>query len=427
MILIYRIFTNLIYPFLFLFIYYRKMAGKEDPIRFKEKLFISCFNIKKKENSKLFWFHAASIGEFKSIIPIINKLNENHKNLKFLITTTTLSSGNLAKVELKKITNAEHRYFPFDINFLIKKFIQLWQPDRVFLVDSEIWPNLILAANEYKIPIALLNGRLTLKSSKRWMLFPNTAEFIFRKLNLCLCSNLETKNFLERLNVRKVYYKGNIKLIDKIDQKKIKNTNISYLSNKRFWFAASTHKEEEKFCLNVHIELKKKFNDIITIIAPRHIERTKKIQTLFKKSNFNTQILNHNEDIQEGKEIVIVNYFGAFNTFFKSAKSVFIGKSIIKSLKDDSGQNPIEAAKLNCKIYHGPYVYNFEDIYKHLANYNISEKIENHKELCEYLSVDLESPYKLKNKNTNPINDIGEKTLNDTMLIISNFLNDKII
>ncbi len=427
MILIYRIFTNLIYPFLFLFVYYRKIIGKEDPLRFKEKILVSCFRIKKKENSKLFWFHAASIGEFKSIIPIINKLNEDNKNLKFLITTTTLSSGNLAKVELNKFTNTEHRYFPFDINFIIKKFLRSWKPDKIFLVDSEIWPNLILAANEYKIPIALLNGRLTSKSSKRWMVFPNTARFIFRKLNLCLCSNLETKNFLERLNVRQVYYKGNIKLIDEINQKEISNVNMSYLSNKRFWFAASTHKEEEKFCLSVHIELKKKFNDIITIIAPRHVERAKSIQALFKKSNFNAQILNHNEDIQEKKEIVIVNYFGAFNSYFKCAKSVFIGKSIIKSLKNDSGQNPIEAAKLDCKIYHGPYVYNFEDIYKLLENNNISKKIKNHKELSEYLSEDLKNPHKLKNKNTNPINNIGEKTLADTMLIINNFLNDKII
>jgi len=144
MILIYRILTTLIYPLLLIFIYYRKILKKEDSIRFKEKILISHFNVNRKKESKLIWFHAASIGELKSIIPIIELLNKNKNKLEFLITTTTLSSGNLAKIELKNIYNAYHRFIPFDVEFLIKKFLLLWKPDAIFLVDSEIWPNLIL-------------------------------------------------------------------------------------------------------------------------------------------------------------------------------------------------------------------------------------------------------------------------------------------
>ena len=179
MIFLYRVLTTLLYPFLFTFIFYRKIIKKEDPKRYKEKILVSHFKVAKKEKSKLIWFHAASIGEFKSIIPIIKKLSINNKNFKFLVTTSTLSSGNLAKIQLKKINNTFHRYFPFDVNFIIKKFLYLWKPDKIFLVDSEIWPNLILAAKDYKIPIALINARLTSKSFDRWMTFPNTARNIF--------------------------------------------------------------------------------------------------------------------------------------------------------------------------------------------------------------------------------------------------------
>ena len=101
MILIYRVITTLIYPILIIFIYIRKIINKEDPKRYKEKIFISHFRPINKNKSKLIWFHAASIGELKSIIPIISQINKN-KKLRFLITTTTLSSGNLAKLELKK-------------------------------------------------------------------------------------------------------------------------------------------------------------------------------------------------------------------------------------------------------------------------------------------------------------------------------------
>ena len=131
------------------------------------------------------------------------------------------------------------------------------------------------------------------------------------------------------------------------------------LSNLRFWVAASTHKEEDIFCLKTHVELKKTYSDIKTIIAPRHLNRTSRIVKLSNSFNLRTQILNRNDEIYPENDVVIINSFGVLQKFFLYAKSVFIGKSIIKKLKNDSGQNPIEAAKLGCKVYHGPYVYNF--------------------------------------------------------------------
>ena len=122
MILIYRFLTNLIYPLIILIIFLRKFKRKEDKIRYKEKLFSKYFNVKRDQNKKLFWFHAASVGEFKSIIPIIKELNKEQKNLEFLVTTVTLSSGNLARDVLKNFKNVQHRFFPVDVDFVIKKF-----------------------------------------------------------------------------------------------------------------------------------------------------------------------------------------------------------------------------------------------------------------------------------------------------------------
>ena len=165
--------------------------------------------------------------------------------------------------------------------------------------------------------------------------------------------------YLEKLGAKNIYFNGNIKLINKIDEHKIKNINEKILLKKRFWVAASTHNSEEIFCLRTHLKLKEKYNDIITIIAPRHIERSERIKNLSEKFNLNTQVLKQNETILENKEIIIINSFGVLQNYFKYAKSVFIGKSMIKKLESDSGQNPIDAAKLGCKIYHGPYIYNF--------------------------------------------------------------------
>jgi 3-deoxy-D-manno-octulosonic-acid transferase len=426
MILLYRVLTTFLYPILILAIFFRKIRKKEDTLRYKEKIFPSCFNVVRNNNSKLIWFHAASIGEFKSILPIIEEINNNHKNVEFLITTVTLSSSNLAKEELKKFSNVQHRFFPLDVEFLMNKFLSLWKPNIIFLVDSEIWPNLIFKANKNKIPLSLINARITSKTFNRWKIFPRTAKKVFSSFNLCLTSNLETKNYLLKFNKENIYFNGNIKLINKIDAGGIKDLNEKFLLKNRFWLAASTHKGEEVFCFQTHIKLKKKYKDIITIIAPRHIERVKSIKRSCDDFNLNVQILNKNEPILDNKEIIIINSFGILSNYFKYAKSVFIGKSTIKSLENVGGQNPIDAAKLGCKIYHGPYVYNFKEVYEILEKNYISKKIENAEELSDNLIKDLEDHRKENKKISVLINNLGQKTLADTMNKINNFLLNEI-
>ena len=422
MIFLYRVFTYLLYPLLLIVVYYRKIIQKEDSIRFKEKIFSSCFNVVRKNSTKLIWFHAASIGEFKSIVPIINKLISSHKNIEILITTTTLSSGILANNEILKFQNVYHRFFPFDVSFLINNFLNSWKPNYILLVDSEIWPNLILSIKKRKIPLALINARLTSKSFNKWMKFPKTAKKIFSSFDLCLTSNVETKHYLQKLNLQNVYCFGNIKLISEIDVNKIKNLNEKFLQFRRFWVAASTHRGEDLFCLKTHMKVKEVYKDLVTIIIPRHINKTNEILELANRLKLSTQLLNKNDIISKNIEVVIVNAFGILPDYFNYAKSVFIGKSVIKKLKNDSGQNPIDAAKLGCKIYHGPYVYNFEEIYEILNKNNIATKIETYDELSAYLIKDLENPLKINSKSSEIIKNLGKQTLEDTMRHINNFI-----
>ena len=422
MILTYRILTTLIYPFLVILIFLRKIFHKEDPERYKEKVFISHFNVTRRKNKKLIWFHAASIGELKSIIPIIEKINCERDIFDFLVTTTTVSSSHVANSEFIKFKNVYHRFFPLDVEFLISRFLYLWKPDVIFLVDSEIWPNLIFKAKKNKIPLILINARITYKTFKRWIRFPNTAKKIFNLFDLCLTANTETKKFLTQLNAKNIFFHGNIKLINRDHKINIQNVNENILLKNRFWFAANTHKGEDIFCLKTHLEIKKKYKEIITIIAPRHIDRVKNIESICKIFNLKSQILNKNDLILAGKEIIIINSFGILQNYFKYAKCVFIGKSTVKKLENEGGQNPIDAARLGCKIYHGPFVYNFEESYKILNKLNISKKIETFTELSDLIIEDLTNPNKTNDKIPNLINDLGQKTLTDTMKIINDFL-----
>ena len=422
MILIYRLLTNIFYPFFILFTYFRKMKKKEDPLRYREKIFSSHFNIKKNEKSKLIWFHAASVGEMNSIVPIINELRKKEINLEFLITTVTLSSGNLIKNKFLMFDNIHHRYFPYDVNFLIKDFIKMWKPDAVFFVDSEIWPNLIISLHKNRIPFSIINARITKKSFKRWIIFRKTANEIFSKFNLFFASNKETIGYLKELGAKNIIYNGNIKLLSEINIEKINNKNEKILLTNKFWLSASTHDGEEEFSFKTHLLLKKKFDKVFTIIAPRHINRSHKIKKLCDSYKLKSQILNKDDLISDSSEIIIINSLGVLNEFYKYASSVFIGKSTLKVLEQVGGQNPIDAAKLNCKIYHGPYVYNFSEIYKILSDLKISKQINSPEELSNYLEEDLIKPKKIVSKFDSPINDLSNETLKITMNNINKFL-----
>ena len=143
MLIIYRSIINILFPIIIIFVLVRTLLNKEDKVRFKEKLFSSSFNVLRDKKKKLIWFHAASIGELNSIIPLVNKLNKE-REFDFLITTTTLSSSNLMKQKLFRDKNIIHRFLPIDKLSLVKKFLDEWSPNLIFFVDSEIWPNFLL-------------------------------------------------------------------------------------------------------------------------------------------------------------------------------------------------------------------------------------------------------------------------------------------
>ena len=375
MLIAYRYLTFFLFPLFVLLIYFRTIFKKEDKIRFKEKIFSSHFKVDRNYNNKLLWFHVASIGELLSILPLIKEINNLNKNIDFLITSVTLSSANLLKKKLNQYNNVTHRFFPLDTEYLSTDFLNQWKPDLVCFVDSEIWPNFLFKIKEKNIPLVLINGRITKKTFKKWSIFPNFAKRVFNNFDLSLACSEESKNNLEALHVKNLSYIGNLKFSVRTENRKLSEPNLKILNKFKVWCAVSTHEEEELIILKTHLEIKKKHNNILTIIAPRHIDRAINVKNLSDKLNLNSQILNDGDTIDSKKEILIINSFGILFEYFNYCKNVFIGKSLIKKLELVGGQNPIEAAKFDCKIYHGPYVYNFQEIYDFLKISNISEQV----------------------------------------------------
>ena len=421
MLFLYKILTVVLYPFLIALILFRRFLGKEDLNRFKEKIF---FQKKEIISDKLIWFHAASIGEINSIIPVVKYFLEKNKDLKILITSVTLSSSKIFKDQFKNDKNIIHKYFPMDISYLVRDFVIKWNPKLVVFVDSEIWPNCIFEIKKKNIPIILLNARITDKTCKRWLLFKNFAKEIFSSFDICIASSLNSKKNLESLRANNIKYYGNLKYVDSPKKiEKLEKSLTDSLENRKIWLAASTHKNEEKFCFNVHKNLKKEYTNILTIIAPRHINRIKEIIVEASSSNLKYQIVsNNNELIKNDTDIVLINSFGLLNSYYNYCKNVFIGKSLIRNLILEGGQNPIEAARLGCKIYHGPYVYNFLEVYEFLKTNSISEEIKNPDELSSKIIHDINSKLKIEDSKIKKIDIFGKDILNNTIQRLEEFI-----
>ena len=402
MLIIYRLLINLTFILSPIIIIFRLLKKKEDSNRFIEKI---GFFKKLKIKGNLIWFHGASVGELQSVIPLLEKFEKNKKINQILITSNTLSSSKIIKkLKLKKIV---HQFFPIDTNYIINKFINYWQPSKVFFIDSEIWPNTVLSLKQKKIPTILINGRITNKSYKRWKFFSNFAQKIFSNLDLCLASSKESYKYLKDLGVENIKFIGNLKFSQSqkgkvaID-KKLKN----FLLNKKVWSASSTHQNEEVICGLVHIQLKRKIKNLLTIIIPRHINRCTQIKKDLEKLNLVVHTIGSHNNLKKNTDIFLINSYGKTKIFFNNSKNVFLGGSLIKH----GGQNPLEPAMLGCNILHGPYVNNFKEIYKFLERNGISQKILSQRHLIKTLEK-LFNKRKEPNKTQKKLKMIGKNIL----------------
>ncbi len=415
MLIIYRLFINLAILLSPIIIIIRLLNKKEDLHRFKEKF---CFFSQKRKDGNLIWFHGASVGEIKSITPLIEKLEREKKINQILVTSSTLSSSKIfKKFKFKKTV---HQFFPIDKSSYTKKFLNYWKPNLAIFIDSEIWPNMLLNIKKKKIRAILLNARITKKSFKRWKYFISFAQKIFCCFDITFPQNKETIKYLKSFKVKKIKFLGNIKFSENEYQSKSKiNLKIKkFLKNKNYWCAASTHDNEELLCANAHLKLKNKIKNLVTFIIPRHTHRTTEIVNSLHNLNLKIHCHSSKEKIKNNTDIYIVDTYGEANSFFKACSTVFLGGSLIKH----GGQNPIEAARNGCKIIYGRYVQNFKEIYELLDKNQVSKKIHNVEQLSRKVDILINKNKGSKNLE-DKINKLGKRILEKTLSEFKFYLN----
>lgn len=380
---IYRLLSAAAGPFAPILLARRLKRGKEHRQRLPERRGESRVG---RPDGPLVWLHGASVGELASVLPLIDRIRA--RDIDMLVTTGTVTSGGLAEQRLQR--GVVHQFVPLDVSRFVRRFLDHWHPDLALFVESELWPNMMIEASARGIPMALINGRLSQNSFRRWRRAPRSIADLLGRLDLCLAGTSSDATRLSELGASNVVTTGNLKL--DAPAPPADPTALAALydatGGRPIIAAASTHAGEEEVVIEAHDRLSANFPGLLTLIAPRHPERGPRIAEIVRAAGLTAALRSRGELPNRRTQIYVADTVGELGLVYRLAPVVFIGGSLVKH----GGQNPVEAAKLRTAILHGPHVWNFGEIYSALDSARGAEPIEDVNRLTAHLAAWLSDP-----------------------------------
>jgi 3-deoxy-D-manno-octulosonic-acid transferase len=365
------------------------LLGSKNPAyrqRWQERFGFLTWN---KVDNPVIWIHAVSVGEVNAAAPIINNLLEEYPNHLLLVTTVTPTGA--ITVEKQFGNNVRHCYLPYDLPYSVKKFLNVVKPSLLITMETEIWPNLYQACKHLKIPILIINARLSQQSAKRYRL---VSKLMQETLSLVDIIAAQTKSDAERFISfgavnEKVFVTGNLKFDINVPpsiNEQAQSLKRYFSVNRPIWIAASTHDGEDEIILNAHVEVMKEYPDAILIIAPRHPERIDKVASHCKNRGLKYVKRTVQKPFTDEHAVYLLDTLGELQLHYAASQVAFVGGSLVAM----GGQNMMEPASLGIPVITGPHTFNFTEITELLLERDVLIRIsdEQHlaQEVCQLLS-----------------------------------------
>lgn len=350
---------SVIYPFVGLFLRARARHGKEDRERRAERYGYASWD---RPAGPLVWLHAASVGESLAIMPLIKRMEGFGINL--VLTTGTVTSASVAEERLSERTI--HQYVPLDVKRAINRFLDHWQPDLAIFAESEIWPTTIKELANRNVPQVLVNARMSDRSNKRWLKRPALAQAVFGHLSQVIAQSELDGDRFRALGAPWVSVAGNLKIdvgVPVADEAEVAAYRHS-IDNRPTWIAVSTHSGEEKSMGEVHKMVSSHEPNLLTIIVPRHPDRTDAILAELQGQGLNVVTRSSGTAISSHTDIFLGDTIGEMGFYLRLSQIAFMGKS----LGSEGGQNPIEPVMTGAAILSGRFVQNFRETYQQLLD-----------------------------------------------------------
>lgn len=336
---------------------WRARRGKEDPGRLAERRGLPG---RARPVGRLVWMHGASVGEALSLVGLVDGMIA--RGFSVLVTTGTKSAADLIGRRLP--VGAVHQYVPLDAPRWIGRFLAHWRPDLALVAESEIWPNTLIALHERRIPLLLVNGRMSERSFRGWGRTPRTAEALLARIAICLAQTQDDAERFVRLGAPRVSVAGNLKYDSEVppaDGQQLAHLR-DIIGDRPVWVAASTHAGEDSFVARTHAALKQRWPRLLTIIVPRHPHRAGEIAACGVEAGLRSARRSQGGRPHGAIDLYIADTLGELGLFYRLASLVFLGGSLVPH----GGQNPIEPTRLGAAVLHGPHIHNFTEVYRAL-------------------------------------------------------------
>jgi 3-deoxy-D-manno-octulosonic-acid transferase len=330
----------------------RAARGKEDLERLPERLGVAS---RKRPQGTLIWIHGASVGETLAALPLLSALLTPGRHA--LVTSGTVTSAKLMAERLPP--GAIHQFAPIDTPVATRNFLDHWRPDVGLFVDSDLWPNLLMSAAQRKIPLALVNARMSARSADGWRRVPQTAQALLSVFEAILAIDPEVAQRFSSLGARDVRVTGSLKADAPAlpaDAKKLEALQAA-IGARPILLASSTHAGEDETLLPAHDTLRRDHPDLLTIVVPRHPDRGGEIAMLCGTRPAARRAAGTLPS--QATAIYIADTMGELGLFYRLARIAFMGGSLIAH----GGQNPLEPARLACAVMAGPHTENFTAAY----------------------------------------------------------------
>jgi len=327
------------------------------------------------------WLHAVSVGEVNACAPLVNALRKHRPDLQWLITTIT-PTGSQRVRNLWGDTVA-HVYLPYDVPDSVQRFLRHFRPQLALILETELWPNLLLTCRDQKIPVYLLNARLSQRSFRSYYPFRALLGPVLRTLTMIAAqSDLDARRFIALgASSAQLRALGNLKFeLHMPDLHPILNEFHRQIAPSRpVWIAASTHEEEESAVIMMHRRICIDYPDALLLWAPRHPERFDLVARQAQEQGWRTHRRSIDRWPLADSHVFVIDTLGELIAFYTCAHVAFVGGS----LQAIGGHNLLEPAATSTAIVTGPHLDNFTEIARYLCQADALCVLNNADEMAE--------------------------------------------
>lgn len=373
-----------VYPLVGGYLNWRTAKGKEERARRQERYGYASVA---RPYGPLVWVHAASVGESMAVLPLINHIHS--LGISIVMTTGTVTSAQVVADRLRG--QVIHQYVPLDFRPAVSRFLDHWQPDLAIIAESEIWPVTILELGAARVPQVLVNGRLSERSFRSWNRVPQLAEALFENLSHVIAQSEADGERFRALGARPVTVSGNLKV-----DMEVPPCNLEALGQLKrqigarpSWAAISTHSGEEEYVVRIHMQLRKHFPDLLTILVPRHPERADAIHGDLNQRGLAVSRRSWRDGVAPGTDILLGDTIGEMGLYLRLTEIAFVGRSLVPG---GGGQNPLEPAALDTAVLSGQAVQNFRETYDMLVEGGGARIVSGPRDLCNAVAELLANP-----------------------------------